>query len=41
MSVGENPTGAGEPGTLPIANAVFSGTGKAIDTLPFTDHGLA
>ena len=42
---GENPTGAGEPGTPPIApavaNAVFSGTGKAIDTLPFSDHGLA
>ena len=41
----EAPTGAGEPGTPPIgpavANALLWGTGREINTLPFTDHGLA
>lgn len=40
----EAPTGAGEPGTPPIgpavANAILWGTGKTIDALPFSQHGL-
>lgn len=40
----EAPTGAGEPGTPPIgpavANAIFQGTGREIDVLPFSEHGL-
>ncbi len=40
----EAPTGAGEPGTPPIgpavANALFWGTGREINTLPFSDHSL-
>ena len=38
------PTGAGEPGTPPIgpavANAVFWGTGRELNTLPFSQAGL-
>ncbi|WP_206378170.1 xanthine dehydrogenase family protein molybdopterin-binding subunit [Sneathiella limimaris] len=38
------PSGVGEPGTPPIgpavANAIFWGTGREIDKLPFSQHGL-
>ena len=40
----EAPTGAGEPGTPPIgpavANAVFQGTGRELNKLPFSQDGL-
>ncbi len=38
------PSGVGEPGTPVIApavaNAIFDGTGREIDSLPFSQHGL-
>ena len=40
----EAPTGTGEPGTPPIgpavANAIFWGSGREIDTLPMSVHKL-